>query len=213
MSIKPAIDAPPKRRINSSSSDTKKRDEPDALTASAAAQLKVDARSSALGAQHMQATEQSDTVGVALALRVGFVPGCLTLLGCGLGKRNAGLSSRRPRPGRQGLPPSRMSTPRPCRVVGGDDRARPTRLCDDPRFTLVLLGVQHLVHDAAAVEPPDRRSDFSTDVVPTRIGRPFLLARSRRYRANLASSVLYTRSAWSPRIIGRCVGTTTTSRL
>ena len=37
--------------------------------------------------------------------------------------------------------------------VGGDrHRARAARLGDDPRLTLVLLGVQHLVRDAAAIE-------------------------------------------------------------
>ena len=57
-----------------------------ALTASAAAKLVVDApRLVALGAQHVQAAQQSDTVGVALALRVGLVPGRLALLGCRLG--------------------------------------------------------------------------------------------------------------------------------
>jgi hypothetical protein len=40
--------------------------------------------------------------------------------------------------------------------------------------SLVVLRVEHLVLHAAALSIPESRSDFSTEVVPTRTGWPFV---------------------------------------
>ena len=56
--------------------------------------------------------------------------------------------------------------------VGGDgDGVFAAGLGDDFGLALVMLGVEHLVLDAAAVEHRESRSLFSIDTVPTRIGR------------------------------------------
>jgi hypothetical protein len=48
-------------------------------------------------------------------------------------------------------------------------------LLHDLRLALVMLGVEDLVRDIAALElARQMRSDFSIEVVPTRIGRPAL---------------------------------------
>ena len=47
-----------------------------------------------------------------------------------------------------------MSTPRPGHVGGDGDRAEAPGLGDDVRLPLVLLGVEHLVGDAALLEQP-----------------------------------------------------------
>ena len=51
-----------------------------------------------------------------------------------------------------GLPPSRMSTPRPAMFVATVDRALASGLRHDHGFLLVVLRVQHVVLDAATVE-------------------------------------------------------------
>ncbi len=58
--------------------------------------------------------------------------------------------------------------------VGGDgDRAEATGLGDDLGFTGVLLGVEHLVLDAALAHQPAEDLAAATLAVPTRIGWPF----------------------------------------
>ena len=171
MSIKPAIDAPPKRRISSSSSETKKRDEPGSpwrparprswLSMRRASWRSVPSTCSPPSSRTRRASRSHCSLAARQACsRCSSVASWLDAL-------LLQESSTSP----SGLPPSKMSTPR--RHVGGDgDRAGPPRLRDDPRLTLVLLGVQHLVRDALAVSSSLRRSDFSTDVVPTSTGRP-----------------------------------------
>ena len=60
-----------------------------------------------------------------------------------------------------------------------------------------------------------RTSDFSTETVPTRTGRPAscISTISSMSASNLPFSVRYTRSGSSTRIIGRWVGIETTSSL
>ena len=58
--------------------------------------------------------------------------------------------------------------------VGGDrDCALAAGLRDNVRFALVVLGVQHFVPDAHSSSAKlARRSDFSTEIVPTSTGWP-----------------------------------------
>ena len=57
--------------------------------------------------------------------------------------------------------------------VGRDrDRAFAARLRNDVGFTLVILGVQHFVPHAFFLSRAASRSDFSTEMVPTRTGWP-----------------------------------------
>ena len=59
--------------------------------------------------------------------------------------------------------------------VGGDGHGSlAAGLGDDLGLALVVLGVEHLVLDAALVEQSERYSLFSIETVPTRIGRPRL---------------------------------------
>jgi hypothetical protein len=60
---------------------------------------------------------------------------------------------------------------------------------------------------------PDRNSDVSIEVVPTSTGWPRVLQSlmSSMMASNLSFCVRYTRSGASSRIIGMCVGITTTS--
>jgi hypothetical protein len=71
-----------------------------------------------------------------------------------------------------GLPPSTMSVPRPAMLVAMVTWARASRLLDDLRLARVLLGVQHVVRHLLALEQLEMSSEFSTEVVPTRIGWP-----------------------------------------
>ncbi len=58
-------------------------------------------------------------------------------------------------------------------VRGDRHRALAAGLGDDLRLALVVLGVQHLVLDAALARACSEISSlFSIDTVPTRIGRP-----------------------------------------
>ena len=61
----------------------------------------------------------------------------------------------------------------------------------------------------------ERRSEFSTDVVPTRIGWPLAVRSftSRMIALYFSFSVMKTWSFKSLRTIGRCVGMSTVSRL
>ena len=57
--------------------------------------------------------------------------------------------------------------------IGGDRHgAFAARLGDDFCLALVMLGVKHLVRNAARSNSADTRSLFSIETVPTRIGRP-----------------------------------------
>ena len=146
-----------------------------ALTARATAQLVVDAAALvALGAEHVEAAELADLV--ALGLGLDLVAGD-QLGACAPGPRRCSGSrpsartSRRARP--SGLPPRRMSTPRPAMLVATVIRVQPAGLGDDLGLSGVLLGVQHLVGDAPLLEHAGESfSDFSTEIVPTSTGWP-----------------------------------------
>ena len=62
---------------------------------------------------------------------------------------------------------------------------------------------------------PESRSDFSTEMVPTRIGCPVacIVSISLAALRNFSSSVRKTMSVFSLRISGRLVGITVTSSL
>ena len=105
------------------------------------------------------------------------------------GPRPSSSASARP----SGLPPRRMSTPRPAMLVATVTRAGPAGLRDDVRLPLVLLGVQHRVRDAALARAGvESCSDFSTEIVPTRTGWPasHRSAMSSAAASNFASSDL-----------------------
>ena len=126
-----------------------------ALTAGAAAQLVVDAaRLVPLGAEHVEAAEGADLVALDLAL---LLEARQQLVVAGVDTRRRAerrgprwMHSRRARP--SGLPPSRMSTPRPAMFVATVTADELARLRDDLGFPLVLLRVQHLVRDALLLE-------------------------------------------------------------
>ncbi len=123
-----------------------------ALAAGAAAQLVVDAaRLVALGPEHVQPTEQSYAVGVALALGGGDAERLRALLGGCLGE----LSALAPQDlfDQAVRVAAEQDVDAAAGHVGSDgDRARPASLGDDPRLALVLLGVQDLVRHTAPVE-------------------------------------------------------------
>ena len=107
----------------------------------------------ALGAEHVEAAELAHLVALGLAL--GLEPRQqLLVAGFVLGRADRRgprcMHSRRARP--SGLPPRRMSTPRPAMLVATVTAAELAGLGDDLGFPLVLLGVQHLVRDAPLLE-------------------------------------------------------------
>ena len=166
-----------------------------ALTAGAAAQLVVDAaRLVPLGAEHVQAAGVDDLLGLGRGLRLDLRqrlgPGRLVLLR-GLDRVEAALAQ--PLVGEELGVAAEHDVGAAAGHVGGDgDRAAPAGLGDDRGLPLVLLGVEHLVRDAALGEQPRQVLDFSTLVVPTRTGWPFSWrsAMSSTTASNLASSVL-----------------------
>ena len=91
------------------------------------------------------------------------------------------------------LPPSMMSVPRPAMLVATVTDTLAPGLGDDRRLPRVLLGVEHLVLDAAAwISCFDRYSLFSTLVVPTSTGcaASCFSAMSSTTASNLATSFL-----------------------
>ena len=122
-----------------------------ALAAGAATELVVDAAALvALGAEHVEAAELAHLVAVGLALGRELLE---QLLVASPATPRRVRAARRAAPGAarpSGLPPSRMSTPRPAMLVATVTRAEAAGLGDDVRLPLVLLGVQHLVRDARA---------------------------------------------------------------
>ena len=128
-----------------------------ALAAGAAAELVVDAAALvALGAEHVEAAELADLVALGLASRPSNLarelgePG-RALVGC-RGRAPRRAASRWARP--SGLPPRRMSTPRPAMLVATVTACEAAGLGDDLGLPGVLLGVQHLVGDAPLLEQP-----------------------------------------------------------
>ena len=103
-----------------------------ALAAGAAPQLVVDAPALvALGAEHVEAAELADLVALGLALALvlleqGVASGVALV---GLGSSPSALTSRWARP--SGLPPRRMSTPRPAMLVATVTGVEPAGLGDD----------------------------------------------------------------------------------
>ena len=140
----------------------------------------------ALGAQHVQPAERDDLlvlgVGLLLELRedrlvLGLVLGALLLVhleqevavvvplagGHLLAREVLGVAAEQDVDASAG------------HVRRDGDRALAAGLGDDHRLLLVVLRVQDVVRDAAAVQVPDSCSDFSIETVPTRIGCPVSL--------------------------------------
>ena len=125
-----------------------------ALAAGAASQLVVDAAALvALGAEHVEAAELADLVAVGRALAPGTArPAPGSCSGASSGVEPSASSSWRARP--SGLPPSRMSTPRPAMFVATVTACGRPAWVTITRFLLVLLGVQHRMRDAPLLEQP-----------------------------------------------------------
>ena len=112
-----------------------------------------------------------------------------------------------------GLPPRRISTPRPAMFVATVTAPNlpawvtisASRLCSLALRTLWVMPLWSKAREIFSL--------FSTLTVPTRMGCP--VARRSSMSSTTASilefSVLYMRSAWSWRLTGRWVGTGTTS--
>ena len=150
-----------------------------------------------LGAEHVEPAELDDLVVLGLdrpsaAFSSALGPGRLVLLGR-LDRRRGRAGASSAAAMNSGLPPSMMSVPRPAMLVATVTAPLRPGLGDDLRLPLVLLGVQHLVRDAALARAcAERFSDFSTLMVPTSTGWPFSCrsAMSSTTASNLASSVL-----------------------
>ncbi len=145
-----------------------------ALTAGAAAELVVDAAALvALGAEHVEATQLLDPL--ALGGGLGLVLG-----------RSAPRAGRRP-PARRGpgprpgasrrasdswLPPRMMSTPRPAMFVATVTECRRPAWATISASRVCCLAFRTSWRTPRFSSARDRRSDFSTDTVPTRQGWP-----------------------------------------
>ena len=143
-----------------------------ALAAGAAAELVVDApRLVALGADDVQAAGGDDPVVVLLGDRLGLGERRVVRRLVDLGRVEAALVERlRREPG--GLPPSRMSVPRPAMLVAiVTAPVRPACATIAASFSWYLaLRTSCLMPRRLSIV--DSISDFSTDTVPTRTGRP-----------------------------------------
>src|SRR5262249_2645547 len=116
-----------------------------ALAAGATAQLVIDASCLVpLSTQDMQPTEQSHAVGIPLTLRVGFVPRRLALFGSGPLQADA-LPLQVRFDETVGIATQQDIDAATCHVRRDGDGAWTSRLGNDPRLALVLLGVEHLV--------------------------------------------------------------------
>ncbi len=108
-----------------------------------------------------------------------------------------------------GLPPSRISVPRPAMLVADGHHPQPPRLRHDLRFALVELRVQHHVLHALALQNRRQplRSSQSTSCPPA----PAASSRAARAISSATAlyfsfSVRYTTSGFSSRSIGLLVG-------
>jgi hypothetical protein len=142
-----------------------------ALTAGTSAQLVVDAaRLVPLGAEHEQPAELADLLPLGGELR-GEALGRLTchartLLRVRVSTELRHLALRV----LLGVPTEDDVGPSSGHVRRHGDRTEPAGLRDDVRLARMVLRVEHLVLHAASREHRRERSDFSTDVVPTRTG-------------------------------------------
>mmetsp|Transcript_27169 Transcript_27169/g.45447 ORF Transcript_27169/g.45447 Transcript_27169/m.45447 type:complete len:316 (+) Transcript_27169:1063-2010(+) len=116
-----------------------------------------------------------------------------------------------------GLPPSKMSVPRPAMFVEMVTAPlRPLWLTISlSRCTFSGLALSSWKGISSLASRPARNSLRSTDVVPTSTGRPLRCMRfiSAQTAFHFASSVLNTTSVPSSRQVTRLVGTTATARL
>ena len=127
-----------------------------ALAAGATAQLVVDAAGLVpLGAEDVEAAELGDLVVLGWPRpsrppRGRSAHAASYSSGVSSGSRPCCLSAATAR--NSGLPPSMMSVPRPAMLVATVTAPLRPACGDDRRLTLVLLGVEHLVRDAAPAQ-------------------------------------------------------------
>ncbi len=113
------------------------------------------------------------------------------------------------------MPPSMMSVPRPAMLVATVTAPRRPASAMIEASRSCCLALSTSCFTPRLVSSLDRYSDFATLVVPTSTGWPlsWRSAMSSTTALNLATSVLYTTSGWSARIIGLFVGIGTTPRV